>query len=117
MKELIERIERATGPDRELDIAILTTVLGYRDIHSDGTLFDRGNDGYWNTDTLPSPTGSFDAAMELVPDGATVLCGIRQTPETIPWARVGQWHCHDATGANLALALCAATLKAIDAKQ
>ncbi len=73
LEALAERCEQASGPDRELDIAILTTVLGYRDVHGDGNLFDRGNDGYWFVDDcsihqLPSPTASLDAAMTLVPE-------------------------------------------------
>jgi hypothetical protein len=77
LEELAARVEALTRPDREVDIAILTSVLGYRDIHGDRTLFDRGNDGYWSLDgdemnpPLPSPTASIDAAMTLVPEGHT----------------------------------------------
>jgi hypothetical protein len=77
LKELADRCEQASGPDYDLDVAILTTALGFRDVHGDGTLFDRGNDGYWVRPeyadaerlALPSPTASLDAAMSLVPEG------------------------------------------------
>lgn len=68
---LAERCEAAEGPDRELDVAILThPTFGYRDVHGDGLLFDRGNDGYWfvddcETSQLPAPTASLDAALTL----------------------------------------------------
>lgn len=72
---LAERVEALTDQDREVDVLILTQVAGYRDIMGDGSLFDRGNDGYWTLDgdernrALPSPTTSLDAAMTLVPEG------------------------------------------------
>ena len=73
MTDLIERLEAATGPCRELDAAILTQVMGYRDVYGDGTVFDRGNDGYWyvgehSAPQLPAPTASIDAALTLCPD-------------------------------------------------
>jgi hypothetical protein len=75
MKDLIAKLEAATEGSRELDLEILTRVMGYRDIHGDGTMFDRGNDGYWSlhgdekNPPLPSPTTSLDAALTLVPEG------------------------------------------------
>lgn len=75
MENLIKQLEATSGPNREIDAVILTTVLGYRDVHGDGALFDRGNDGYWTPDgddknmRLPSPTSSLDDAACLVPDG------------------------------------------------
>ena len=123
MDELIARIEAASGPDRELDKEILTTFLGYRDIMGGGTLFDRGNDGYWNEETLPSPTGSIDAALALVPDG--MLWMVTNTGVDDPHkpdfskatAVVADWQrsasdIDDRSAATPALALCAAALRA-----
>ncbi|WP_155262913.1 hypothetical protein [Sphingomonas segetis] len=122
--ELAERCEAATGPDRELDIAILThPAFGYRDVFEDGRLFDRGNDGYWSLEgdekngPLPSPTASLDAAMTLVPEGwepflETDIC--RDTPGLF-W-KWGLGHpTYDAVhgeSSHAALALCAAALRA-----
>lgn len=63
IKELIERLERATGPDRELDAAIAQAIgidIGYfvRDM--------RGNFiGVSNNVTIPACTSSIDAALTL----------------------------------------------------
>lgn len=79
--DLAERCEAATGSDNDLRIAILThPVFGYRDIHGDGSMFDRGNDGYWYTDDeairqLPDPTASLDAATSLFPSGTMYRSG------------------------------------------
>jgi hypothetical protein len=47
--------------------------------------------------------------------GANVLIGWGQTKETKPWARIGVTPSHDATGFNLAIALCIAILRAKEA--
>jgi hypothetical protein len=61
MKELIERLERATGPDQELDLAIATACqidcLQYVGEECSGVAFP---DHY---------TSSLDAALSLVPEG------------------------------------------------
>jgi hypothetical protein len=74
--ELADRVEKATGVDRELwfDVA---RAAGYRDVHGDGLLWDRGNDGYWLPDNsispglmqLPEFLTSLDAAMSLILSG------------------------------------------------
>lgn len=115
---LVERLEAATGPDLELDIDILTTVLGYRDIYGDRRLFDRGNEGYWSQDDLPSPTGSLDAAMSLVPDMG--FCEINWyrghsadgKDDATVWPVYGGDQCFHVEAATPALALCAAALRA-----
>lgn len=101
MKELIERIEGAEGPSRELDAEIIKLV-------SRGVL-----DGeYW---TLPAYTASLDAAMTLVPEGWNVGIFLRHA-----WLRQNAqvWHrgieasTKHGNAATPALALAAAALKA-----
>jgi len=71
---LIARLEKATGPDRELDVEIHTTVIGlemYESVYTrgDGSVCLR----YWagggdspSYYVLPRYTSSIDAAMTLV---------------------------------------------------
>jgi hypothetical protein len=120
MKELAERCEAATGPDRELDIAILThPAFGYRDVFEDGRLFDRGNDGYWSLEgdekngPLPSPTASLDAAMTLVPEGWEWAVGMVEGKRIAGCRQPGPGApCPEIEAATPALALCAAALRA-----
>lgn len=60
MKELIERLEKATGPDRELDgeIALL--------LDPDTR---RVNPGRWVGNEVPAYTSSVDDALTLIPQG------------------------------------------------
>jgi hypothetical protein len=126
---LISRLQQATCADRELDVAILTTVLGYRDIFGDGSLFDRGNDGYWSLEgdeknpPLPSPTGSVDAALTLVPEGWVVerlsiwphessvsLYGTHEGKDGLRWHNFDDGRVDSVTAPTPALALCIASL-------
>ena len=140
--ELAERCEAATGPDRELDIAILThPAFGYRDVFEDGRLFDRGNDGYWSLEgdekngPLPSPTASLDAAMTLVPENCAVdidngpshwICLGKQAPmgrADVKYPKPGydgqgdSWLTVSAIAKTMPLALCAAALRAIASQE
>jgi hypothetical protein len=76
IEALIERLEKATGPDRELDAEIFIEVTpGVKDagrIDRDG-----GVVGWWPKDgpyesarITPDYTSSIDAALTLVPEGA-----------------------------------------------
>ncbi len=121
---LAERCEQASGPDRELDIAILThPAIGYRDVHKDGRMFDRGNDGYWWVDDcemrqLPSPTASIDAAMTLVPEGhfwSLTMRGEKRGGFHACCVASGGLVWHEAT--TPALALTAACLRALTKDQ
>ena len=114
---LADRCEGATGPDRELDVTILTTVMGYRDVHGDGRMFDRGNDGYWWVDDcsiqqLPSPTASLDAAMTLIPESFDWMLGRTNDGLTIHAEVGGRGDQFMRFGETPALALCAAALRA-----
>ncbi|MGX5719875.1 hypothetical protein [Shinella zoogloeoides] len=129
LSSLIARLEKAEGPDRELDRDIALTV--------DGFVYEkRGKDAKpwfyhstiggrrqlispYNSERLPAYTSSIDAAVSLaerVLPGRSVMMGWRQSSETKPWARVGHWTDPDATGATPAIALVLATLRALDQK-
>lgn len=89
MNNLIDKLERADGPDRELDAEIaVATKLGCRPNLSDDLEYlslpnkhDRGPGvtagNYWfhcrsgmSLRSAPAYTASIDAAMTLLPDGA-----------------------------------------------
>jgi hypothetical protein len=79
MKELIARLEKATGPDRELDVAIAFAVGLIRE--RDGNyLYATGNDSdmvvepnEYDDHLVAQPlryfTSSIDCALSLVPEG------------------------------------------------
>ena len=116
MRELIARLEAATGPDRELDAAIAVQV---------GINPDYQGDGRYG---CPKFSASLDAALTLVPEGwewsisgsgTAAICSCwnddyaevfpstdRKQPRHTPMER---WHPKTATPA---LALCIAALKA-----
>jgi hypothetical protein len=113
MKDLIERLEKATGPDADLDAAIFEAVNGvsaYRNTHgfSGGTVRKR-------MQGLPAYTDSLDAALSLVPEMYEGSLDIRNPA-------VGQFGAKLWTfkgggdvwgkGINQAIALCIAALKA-----
>ena len=80
MRALIEQVEQATGPDRELDAAITRLVSIPADAEEvrwsprgemrelRGRVFDGGGwgDEWWE---VPTYTASLDAAVSLVPSG------------------------------------------------
>lgn len=72
MQDLIERLESATGPDRELD-ALVAIAMGEPPSEAfrlagapDPGKFGVGSYGYW---TAPKYSESIDAALTLVPEG------------------------------------------------
>ena len=115
MEKLIERLEAATGPDRELDAAILVqTRVGWSDRQ------------YWNwrgclpkgdeanteldyaRDRAKNFTSSIDAALTLVPKGDDWKVGFNGHAHA--WAKTGI--AGMATATTPALALCIAALRA-----
>lgn len=112
LSSLIERLEKATGPDSELDadIAIALNVIPSREWWS----FN-----YIKSSILGRYTASTDAAIllaERVLPYESILMGMRQTEKTIPWARIGNLSPSDNTAPTLALALVLATLRAVQSK-
>jgi hypothetical protein len=119
---LAERCEQATGPDRELDVAIAVAAGVIRE--RDGNLcYATGNDsdyvlerGYYDLEggpqELPYFTASLDAAMALVPEGWEGSLPVKRKcyaelwrPGTVDSNVFGK-------GPAAALALCAAALRA-----
>ena len=73
---LIERLEKATGPDRELDGEI-ASVLALHPKYWQRGVKSASADGLWfkglHNWRAPDYTSSIDAAMTLVPEG--MVCG------------------------------------------
>lgn len=71
MATLIERLEKATGPDRRLDIEISFEVDGFNRVHF-SEVFAQATNGDlppFDEELWPLYTKSIDAALTLVPDG------------------------------------------------
>lgn len=115
--ELIAALEKATGPDRELDAAIALALGWTKHVRVWGYAWTRadGSDATWNG--LPAYTASIDAAVSLVPDGWCPLIG--QNVHHRHWSclvqRVtdsGDIESRHDSAATPAIALCIAALKA-----
>lgn len=108
---LIERIEAAEEPSRELDAEIARALSGNPTYH-----WYMHFDGEYSSDaTAPAYTASLDAAMTLVPEGWGVMLNMSENGLHAQ-ARVFRSHPanfqSDNEAATPALALCAAALKA-----
>lgn len=123
--ELAERCEKATGPDRELDLAIQVALSGKAWRWASGLTFEQQTVITWDkygpgaagnpVCTLDEFTASIDAAMMLVPEGSLWKCGYsRHVPHQ---AEVVDYEKHTGrydgnSDHSRALALCAAALRA-----
>lgn len=109
LKELIGRLERCAGPDRELDVGIAAAIFGSYQFFGDERRF--WINGSW--ESAPNSTGSMDAAISLVP---RPMCwnGGEVNEDDQPWACITDSEGADyaATAATPILALCIAALKA-----
>lgn len=115
---LAERVEKATGPDRELD-ALIAEAAGWSDVwYRDGMAEGWAPGGVCEAG-VPHYTASLDAAMSLVPEGWDHMEVYRPDHQTLGWtvhlkpnANIGRegW-----TGfaQSYALAVVAAALRAI----
>lgn len=129
---LIERLEAATGPDRELGNEVLFECGWMLREEGGGpdraTIWippsDRFNDEFLDGDQ-PNPTASIDAAMMLVPEGcvwalnfasmATIMKVGTKKFDIIDGVIVGQWPENQREGGlpvSVAIAFCIAALKA-----
>lgn len=124
--DALQRLEKATGPDRELDIAIAFAVGEIRD--RDGNyLFATGNesdmvveagpcDTYLHAQPLRYYTASIDAALTLVPEG--YACSVDRNEDGTGCATVSPDYSDmgflssSRRAATPAIALCVASLKA-----
>lgn len=123
VKNLIERLEKATGPDRELDVAIFRAIgaplpskfatLPVRlewDEKEQSFMTNVGEGMRVRFD--PSPyTDSLDAAMTLVPEGWIWDVTSTGCAWTMPDGAIG-WHVSISGPRSPALALCIVALKA-----
>lgn len=73
---VIERLEKATGPDRAIDIAIFKFIRPRTTNHD--ALTDQQREGWWET-FAPRYTESIDAAVMLVPSGLYWLISYGKT--------------------------------------
>jgi hypothetical protein len=116
---LLERVEGASGPDRELD-GHLYGALGYQIIQRFGG-FEWRPEGKGVWQTMPSPTASLDAALALcervLPTAYRDLGeGFDTKAQRRFWLATLTYHektgSHDAEAPTAPLALLAALLKA-----
>lgn len=110
--KLAERVEAATGPDRELD-AEICRAAGWevvRDRH-DGKDYYEPVAGYsWQP--VPAYTSSLDAAMQLVPEDRPKWAVTGRNSATVGMNGGEVGHIEWVFAATPALALCAAALRA-----
>lgn len=106
-------------PDRTTDVALLTALMGYRDLDA-GQYFDRGNEGYFTlegderNEALPAPTTDRNASFAF---RKHLLPGSRAVYSEFGWGwrvrvTVDQGY-FETDGANPALAEVRATLLAL----
>lgn len=128
-QELIVALEKATGPDRELDALIYCATNAPPE--GADKIWAVGVDVFWAGGTvkqgplflkgvnLPAYTSSIDAAMTLVPEGWYCVEILRDNEgEWVPRLhqnKRGLLSAH-ANHPRLSIALCIAALKARDAK-
>lgn len=106
LEKLAARCETAAGPDRELDAAIALTQ-GWTAYDGDNWI------GPQAQICVPEYTASLDVAMGLVPTYRQFTCGNHGLTEDRPFARIGP---HGSYASTPALALCAAALRAREAR-
>ena len=129
LQALLERVEKAEGPDRELDALIWTAATGHethypnpymREAEGLHAYTERRGDDLSRWYRVPALTDSIDAAVALVESrligpswsvssalNARVTCAVRG----------GARHFYDAEGNTPALALIAALLRALIASE
>lgn len=88
IQELIEALEKATGPDRELDAIIWKVVEGReRDLIA-GYIKLSGEKVSFNGPQPPAYSASIDAAMTLVPEGHDISITQASGPDRKDWSAI-----------------------------
>ena len=125
LKALIERLEKASGPDRELDALILKainpnvvqTYVGLPDYATEIVYVEGKQAPLVSSIDVPQYTRSIDAAMTLVPPQFEFEIGSTKLLNCYYAMLVGRHGEHIGKRcANPAIALCIAALKAMGAK-
>lgn len=111
--ELAERCEKATGPDRELDLAIAKLPIRPHPVPAKATLGQGGLawSGAYGF-KCAEYTASLDAAMTLVPEGWNWQVGVGNHNWAAVYKGAPPSMRVDPIAATPALALCAAALRA-----
>ncbi len=124
MDALIQRVEAATGPDRELDAMVRAAAERVSFVKMIGKSAFRTSGGDRGLYDTPAYTASLDAAVSLVPSGCLLVAmsdiaadgmpGVCLCSDTSASPPVEHWGISIAANrqAALALALCAAALRA-----
>lgn len=117
--DLIARLEKATVPDRKLDVLIKLVITNAAKPYSDllDTIGVPGIGWKPSEDEWPPFTSSIDAALTLVTPGCDWLLNVRGNYACI-WddkesGRHGRW---EAQARSIPIAICIAALKARSAK-
>lgn len=117
MKDLIERLEKAAGPDRELDFdlhlarGLNASKSRRRDGQGSWWVYDAYDEGGYGLQSLPSYTASIDAALMLVPaEHDWVVSNVNGHVGGTPYACCGSDKAHFA--ATPVLSLCLAAMRA-----
>lgn len=122
LRDLIDRVERATWPDRYLDAAIHSAILSELDfaVHvrpapsRNGRVIVHYQGGTHGTRQSPCYTLSIDSAKTLVPEGHSFNLGNDVRPWAHVWFDVPAYDGkpYEGRAATPALALVAASLRA-----
>lgn len=107
LMDLVERCEKAAGPDQELDLVICRRVMNSEPLGHAAGLPDEALKDCISSLLVPRYTASLDAAMSLVPEGWVWRVGKTGWAHLIGDREV--W----TDAATPALALCAASLGAL----
>jgi hypothetical protein len=117
------------GADRELDVAIADAIFPpvWGEKRPDGAQYNRD---YlkWERLNMSRPTASLDAALTLVPEGygwrlwvpnsdVRMLNGFPNLPRVTMWGNRRSYAPYDTPAATPALALAAASLRAMASKE
>jgi hypothetical protein len=131
IEELIARLEKATGPDRELDAEIHWFLHGhksdaeglaaYKRLGAAAAVYDelalQSNWRAYDRSFVPRFTESIDAALTLVPEGYSFDVVMQPWRSSTPKCSANVWSglSFNAMAETPAIALCIAALKAITA--
>ncbi len=124
MKELIERLEKAAGPSRELDGAVWCAANGYEFLMWDGAgcCYMAKRRGWISADHIKNFTASLDAALTLVGENDWDVGRLIENAHSNGHVMVQEikdgellWHSYNGRHVVPAIALCIAALRGVGA--